>query len=58
MGMQLGAVCSLVLTPEVTHLVAGGLHTEKAANARRSGIPVVSADWLYASGVARLASEA
>ena len=49
-GTQLGAHCSLSLTKDITHVVAGGPNTEKAVQARASGIPVVSPDWLYASG--------
>ena len=49
-GTQLGAHCSLSLTEDITHVVAGGPNTEKAVQARASGIPVVSPDWLYASG--------
>lgn len=48
--MQLGAACSLVLVSGITHLVAGGAHTEKVTQARKKGIPVVSIDWLYAAG--------
>ena len=48
--MQLGAACSLVFNSSITHVVAGGAHTEKVAQARKKGIPVVSVDWLYAAG--------
>lgn len=48
--LQLGASCSLSLTAGITHLVAGGAKTEKAVEAERLGIPIVSPDWLYASG--------
>ena len=48
--MQLGATCSMHFTEDITHVVAGSLHTEKVASARRKSKPVVSTDWLYASG--------
>ena len=47
---QLGATISSTIEQGVTHVVAGSSGTEKAIQGRRQGLPVVSVDWLVASG--------
>ena len=47
---QLGATISSTIEQGVTHVVAGSSGTEKAIQGHRQGLPVVSVDWLVASG--------
>ena len=46
---ELGALYTFNMESGVTALVCTHLRTEKAAWAAKNGIPIVTADWVYAS---------
>ena len=49
--LQLGATCTLSTAAEVTHVVAGGDHTDKVHWGRQRSLHVVSPAWLHESGM-------
>lgn len=49
LATELGARIAPDVGPSVTHVVAGANNTPKVHWAKKSGVPVVSLDWLHAS---------